>query len=249
MTPDVVFCHGPFLAGDLRVGQTLLQESASVVALCPEPSPEDMPAVLNPDPADQVPDKYPKYRPVSNYLHKRNVEKESAAAATEAPPIPPPPPQKRRLLIVVLGIKPHRTGSAWSTSNRPGESIIRYLLLNGCPAIVIPVKTGCPLIAWDTMTLDSLFKVAKKGQDALEGVVKVLTEYLSLCVDWDRMVIPPSAEAAQDKEKTDSNTKKEETLKDAIGLLIAAAAKSGDSKAVQKDVDADRAGIAMFRIP
>jgi len=74
-------------------------------------------------------------------------------------------------------------------------------------------------------------------------------EYLSLCVDWDRMVIPPSAEAAQDKEKTDSNTKKEETLKDAIGLLIAAAAKSGDSKAVQKDVDADRAGIAMFRIP
>lgn len=34
MRPDVIFCHGPFLSGDYRIGQTLLAESAFVIRFC-----------------------------------------------------------------------------------------------------------------------------------------------------------------------------------------------------------------------
>lgn len=33
MKPDVVFCHGPFLLGDYKIGQTLLEQSALAVVL------------------------------------------------------------------------------------------------------------------------------------------------------------------------------------------------------------------------
>ncbi|KAG8792269.1 hypothetical protein FRC17_008619, partial [Serendipita sp. 399] len=37
MTPDVVFCHGPWLKGDYSIGMTLLQHSETVIALVAEP--------------------------------------------------------------------------------------------------------------------------------------------------------------------------------------------------------------------
>ena len=38
--------------------------------------------------------------------------------------------------------------------------MINYILLNGCPAIVVPVKVGAPLVAWDGLTLEQLWKVS-----------------------------------------------------------------------------------------
>ncbi|KAJ6499558.1 hypothetical protein C8R47DRAFT_1068495 [Mycena vitilis] len=38
-------------------------------------------------------------------------------------------------------------------------------------------------------------------------------------------------------------------LKSALGLLVAAAVRSGASKEVKKEVDKERSGIAMWRIP
>jgi hypothetical protein len=63
------------------------------------------------------------------------------------------------MVILCVGLKPHR--SLWTTSARPGESVIKYLLLNGCPAIVVPVKIGAPLVAWDALTLEELWKVPR----------------------------------------------------------------------------------------
>lgn len=141
------------------------------------------------------------------------------------------------------------------------------MLLNGCPAIVVPVKTGCPLIAWDTMTLDSLYKIREEAANEeaaeakLEGVITVLVEYLSLCVDWDRVIIPSAALATDSTVMGDTQTQdmsapnidseaaKKEALRDAVGVLIAGAVKSSDNKAVKKDVYLDRAGIAMLRVP
>ncbi|KAG9035504.1 hypothetical protein FRB95_011210 [Tulasnella sp. JGI-2019a] len=179
---------------------------------------------------------------------------------TSTEPAPP-----RRMVILLLGIKPHRLGM-WSSSLRPSESVMQYLLLNGCPAIVGPVKPGSPLISWDTLTLEHLHDMAKSGRGSA-GVVRVIFEYVSLCVDWERVIIPemdqeaapattpapPDVQGEDDgklvEEPTDVDGRKRKAVKDAIELLVEACMRSGESKEVKDKVDADRAGIVMFRLP
>ncbi|KAG8908712.1 hypothetical protein FRC00_010996 [Tulasnella sp. 408] len=178
-----------------------------------------------------------------------------------------PPP--RRMIILLLGLKPHRAG-IWTSSARPSESVIHYLLLNGCPTIVVPVKPGSPLVAWDTLTLTQLQKYAKEGRRS-EGVIRILFEYVSLCVDWDRVILPQGGEsegaitsgevketpveglAADETGETGGSSadeeKKKKSLKDALEVLVTAAMKTVDSKEVKDKVDPDRAGIAFFRLP
>jgi hypothetical protein len=156
----------------------------------------------------------------------------------------------RRMVILVVGLKPHR--KLWTLSARPGESVINYILLNGCPTLVVPVKIGCPLLAWDTLTIEQLWKIElpkvdgeKSKSEIFEGVVDIVFEYLDLCVDWERT-------QTQDREgetQTESLESKKRAVKNAVTLLIAAAIRSKDSKAAKKELEADRCGIAMWRIP
>ncbi|KAJ7669038.1 hypothetical protein B0H17DRAFT_217181 [Mycena rosella] len=246
MKPDVVFCHGPFLEGDYRVGQTLLAESAMVIALCSAPPPS--PPATPPEQHHLSIPKLSQMPSLTNLMRSRPPSP-SEPEHTLAPL--PPPPAPRRMVVVCVGLKPHRT--LWTTSARPSESVINYVLLNGCPAVVVPVKVGAPLVAWDTLTLDDLWKVAlpadepeaertTAAQGRFGGIVNVLFEYLDMCIDWDRVVV------SGDPEKpTDMDARK--ALKSALGLLVAAAVRSGDSKEVKKEVDKDRSGIAMWRIP
>ncbi|KAJ2922144.1 hypothetical protein H1R20_g14950, partial [Candolleomyces eurysporus] len=235
------------------------------------------------------------------------------APNSAAPSTPPPPPSHppRHMVLLVVGLKPHR--SLWTTSKRPGESVLRYILLNGCVSIVVPVKPGAPLVAWDTLTLEKLWEVElpaegysannndadlnsdpddqtdkkkmKESKDGkFEGIVQVLFEYLDLCVDWDRVAVQGSSGestasgeqgkiaagpdihlAVSDESDNDDGSvtetseqadhssvimlrQKKDALKDAVALLVASAIRSKNSGAVKKDVDADRAGIAMWRI-
>jgi hypothetical protein len=147
------------------------------------------------------------------------------------------------MVVLLVGLKPHR--KMWSTSARPEESVINYILLNGCPAIVVPVKVGAPLVAWDGLTLEQLWKVilpaekeAKSVDGRFEGIVDVLFEYLDLCVDWERVASP----AVQDGDGKSA-------VKSALTVLVAGAVKSAVSNEVKKEVDEDRCGIAMWRIP
>ncbi|KAF5340354.1 hypothetical protein D9611_007926 [Ephemerocybe angulata] len=233
MKPDVVFCHGPFLLGDYRIGETLLAESASVITLCdrPEPvveEPEDSSSSL----AKLKPQLKEHFSSLSDVFKKHSRSRSPSPSPGDssntpdpdgavppspsmAPPSPTPYPP-RHMVIVVLGLKPHR--SLWTTSKRPGESVIRYLLLNGCVSILVPVKPGAPLVAWDVLTLKKLWDIdlppkveagdisesaltetprTKSGR--FEGVVQVMYEYLDLCVDWERVALPglPDADAAQ----------------------------------------------------
>lgn len=105
------------------------------------------------------------------------------------------------------------------------------MLLNGAPAIVLPALAGAPLIAWNTLTLKQL-----QTKDKYDGVVRILFEYLSLCVDWERVTVG------------EGNEERQKAVRDAVELVVAAAVQSADSKAVSKDVDLDRAGIVVFRI-
>ncbi|KAF8189969.1 hypothetical protein K438DRAFT_1832417 [Mycena galopus ATCC 62051] len=237
MKPDIVFCHGPFLEGDYRVGQTLLNESALVIKLCGEP---EMP-IASPKPCLAVPS-------LSNMLHSRPGSPSEPAHTLAALP---PPPQPRRMVILCVGLKPHRT--LWTTSARPGESVINYILLNGCPAIVVPVKVGAPLVAWDALTLEELWNVplptdepeaesTTVAQGKFGGIVNVFFEYLDMCVDWERVIV--SGDPAK---PTDMDARK--ALRSALGILVAAAVRSGGSKEVKKQIDKERSGIAMWRIP
>lgn len=108
--------------------------------------------------------------------------------------------------------------------------------------------------------------MAKVGRRSA-GVVRVVFEYVSLCVDWERVIVPemdgeavPTTEdadvvAAEEDdgklvaETSDTDGRKRKAVRDAIELLVEACMRSGESKEVKNKVDADRAGIVMFRLP
>ncbi|KAJ7057761.1 hypothetical protein C8F01DRAFT_1150989 [Mycena amicta] len=241
MTPDVVFCHGPFLEGDYRVGQTLLAESAVVITFCHSPSTPTEEPNTHGRPGRSL--SFPK---LSNLMRSRPPSPTEPDVIHTALPTPPKP---RRMVVLLVGLKPHRT--LWTTSARPGESVINYILLNGCPAIVIPARVGAPLVAWDTLTLEELWKVPLPAQDIeteeaggkLGGIVNVLFEYLDMCVEWERFVVSGNEEKPSELEGA------KKALKRALVLLVAAAIRSKESKEVKKEVDKERSGIAMWRIP
>jgi len=141
-------------------------------------------------------------------------------------------PTSRRLAVTLLGLKPHRLGM-WTSSARPSESLLQYILLNGAPTIILPALAGAPLIAWNTLTLKQIH--AKRNK--YDGVVRILFEYISLCVDWTRITVG------------EGETGRERAVRDALELVVASAAQSFDSKPVKKDMELDRAGIVIFRIP
>jgi hypothetical protein len=141
--------------------------------------------------------------------------------------------------------------------------VINYQLLNGCPAVVVPVKLGAPLLAWDSLTLEQLWEVElpaegqKSGSGRFEGIVGVLFEYLDMCVDWGRVVVPIAAggddvaagDKGQSEDQAASEEKEKQSLRGALEVVVAAAVRSGESKEVKKEVDKGRSGIAMWRIP
>ena len=105
-------------------------------------------------------------------------------------------------------------------------------------------------MAWDTMTLRTLYKMGEVEGPEFEGVVNVLHEYVSLCADWDRYVFPDSSGESSDKRSGKNKQETAEKLtKNAITLLIAAAIRSKESKEVSKHINDDRAGIVFLRLP
>jgi hypothetical protein len=219
-----------------------------VITLCDPPAPVD---IRNPAPPLVHHSSLSASLPSLSNLFPRSRSPSPAPALTQLPP----PPTPRRIVLLVIGLKAHR-GSLWTTSARPGESVLRYQLLNGCAAVVLPAKVGAPLLAWDTLTLADLWKIElpqdengegegtrKGGGEKFDGVVTVLCEYLEMCVDWARLVIPGTEDVARNEDK------KKTAVRDAVRLLVAAAVRSGEGDEVKRLVDKDRGGIAMWRIP
>lgn len=243
MKPDIVFCHGPFLSGDYRVAESLVSQSAKVLHLCEVPPNSASEASPIPQTSmgsfrdklniSNISDK------VNTLMHRTKTQppSDTPISAPSRTPSPPPTlqatvPPPRRLAVLLLGLKPHRLGM-WTTSARPSESVLQYILLNGAPSILLPALAGAPLIAWNTLTI----KQIHTKHDKFNGIVRILFEYISLCVDWDRVTV---GEGDEGKKKAVSN---------ALELVVAAAAQSFDSKQVKKNVDLDRAGIVIFRMP
>jgi hypothetical protein len=124
---------------------------------------------------------------------------------------------------------------------------------------------GAPLVAWYARTLEQMWKIklppadttpeallalpsasSKNGEDedgemTYVSVVNALFEYVDLCVDWERV------ELSRKEGGTEGTPK--EGVKGAVALLVAAAVRSGESKKVLKEVNKERSGIAIWRIP
>ena len=252
--------HAHITLGDYRIGETLLAESASVIAFASKPPPPPSPPVTSSDNHSSL------SLPLGGRVELSSLSNMFSRSRTPSPEPTltalPPPPTPRRLVILVVGLKPHRT--LWTTSARPSESVLQYQLLNGCPAIVVPVKLGAPLVAWDTLTLDHLWEVHLPTDDESEdgskfnGIVTVLFEFLDFCVDWDRVVLvvedgadssEMNAASTANTSHTDDFNAKKATVQNAVRLLVAAAVRSGSSKEAKRELDKDRSGIAMWRIP
>lgn len=214
-----------------------MQESAFAIELCvkvtaPDPPPHPPP----PAPAESSPTgvavnaESNSKTSLTNMLSRLRTSSPEPKVST----LVSLPPAPRRLVMVVVGLKPYR--KLWTNSARPGESVMEYLLLNGCPAVVVPVRVGTPLVGWDALTLEMLWKLDEAKS---EGVVSVLCEYLDLCVDWVRVVVGPGEDEGA----------KRDAVRDAVKVLVGSAVKTKDSKPVKKEIDEDRCGIAMWRIP
>lgn len=234
----------PYNTGDYRIGETLLAESAWAIVLSdPSTSP------LVPDREDEVNTGERRSRLLIPALSNRFNHDQSRTPSPEPVLTPLPlPPTPRRMVLLVVGLRPHR--KLWAGSARPGESVLNYVLLNGCPAVVVPVKVGAPLVAWDGLTLEQLWRVelppegeAKSGDGRYEGIVSVLCEFLDLCVDWRRVVLD-SGESVEE-------VRRKATVRNAVALLVAAAVRSKTLKGKEagEELGENRAGIAMWRIP
>lgn len=246
------------------MGSLLLKESASAIFLCEAPviAMEDsqLQVPLPESPPTNVPPQADtssssRLRLPSLYKYLPQTRSRTPSPEPQLAPLPTPI-APRRLVLLVLGMKPHR--KLWTTSARPGESVINYFLLNGCPAVVVPAKLGAPLIAWDTLTLEKLqlTDAGGNGGDKLKGVVQVLLEYLDLCIDWNRVTLESGEDVSKEEAggavgRSVLNTleDKRDAVRNALTLLLLAAVCSKDSKQVKKEVDLERAGIVIFRIP
>ena len=218
-----------------------MAESASMIMLCDEPANAHAPPPSPPTESLAA----PSLPSLSNMFARSRTP--SPAPMLAALPLPPAP---RRMVVMVVGLKPHR--KLWTTSARPGESVINYLLLNGCPALVVPVRVGTPLVAWDSLTLGKLWKMGLpregEGQEGgYEGIVSVLYEYLDMCVDWGRVVV--RGESPWREGASGEGMDGREALRESLRVLVGGAIRSRESSEVKKEVDEDRSGIAMWRIP
>ncbi|KAF8422860.1 hypothetical protein EV426DRAFT_604071 [Tirmania nivea] len=138
----------------------------------------------------------------------------------------------RRLLVTFLGITPYRAGM-WSTSRRPGASLIHYHLLNGCPALVIPVGENCPITAWSPVTMST---ITQFGFD-LVPLHDMVCRYLDSVIRMEG-VLPKLRE------------KYDEVLSRCVSLVVNGAVRLKDAEVpreVMKKLDPERAGIAFFR--
>lgn len=63
-------------------------------------------------------------------------------------------PRFRRLAIFLLGISPYR--NSWSQARIPNEARISTHVFTHIPAIILPVKSDCPVVAWSPWTLEQM---------------------------------------------------------------------------------------------
>lgn len=138
----------------------------------------------------------------------------------------------KRMLVTFVGISPYRAGM-WSTSRRPGVSLMHYHLLNGCPALVIPVTESAPINAWSPVTLKTITDL-NYDPGPLHGMICEFLDSVASVQD----ILPKL------------QPRYEELLGRCISFVVGGAVGLKNAEIpteVLKKLDPERAGIAFFR--
>ncbi|KAF9692493.1 hypothetical protein EKO04_009431 [Ascochyta lentis] len=138
-----------------------------------------------------------------------------------------------RLLILFTSISPYRA-TLWSTSRRPGCATLTFHLLSGCPALVLPVLSNAPLVAWSPWTLSQM----RDPQSGYSAPVQheQICEFLDTVVS--RLHLSPQVSG-----------RFEDVLARCVSLVVngaLATERCGGVEGMGK-VDPARAGVVMFR--
>ncbi|KAH0551194.1 hypothetical protein GP486_007479 [Trichoglossum hirsutum] len=134
-----------------------------------------------------------------------------------------------RMVILFTGISPYR--SVWSTSRRPGAAVILFHLLDGCPALVIPVSNRAPICAWSPWTLLNMRSAAYRPEIQHEQIC----EYLDTIVNLDQVY-------------EHVRPRYEEVMARSVSMVINGAINTKFvNPAILSKIDPERAGIVMYR--
>lgn len=147
-----------------------------------------------------------------------------------------------RMVILFTGISPFRA-NMWSTSRRPGCGTIIFHLLDGCPALVIPVTSKAPICAWSPWTLSQM----RMAQYALNpqggpgtGQYSAEWQHEQVCEFLDSVIsVQHLNPAIRDRYV--------EVLGRSVSLVINGALALDKCQPLLGKLDPERAGIVMFR--
>lgn len=147
-----------------------------------------------------------------------------------------------RMVILFTGIAPFRA-NMWSTSRRPGCGTLIFHLLDGCPALVLPVTSKAPICAWSPWTLSQMRtaqaavnpnNVAGTGGYSAEWQHEQVCEWLDSIIS-----VPHLNPAIRDRYV--------EVLGRSVSLVINGALALENCQPLLSKLDPERAGIVMFR--
>jgi hypothetical protein len=143
-----------------------------------------------------------------------------------------------RMVITFAGLTPYRGGNGmWSTSRRPGCGMLHFHLFDGCPALIIPVNSQAPIVAWSPWTLAQM----QEGKTMQSGGYVAEIQHEQICEWLDGLISVPHI-------LPEARERYVDVLARGVSLIInGALCLDSAPKTLLGKVDADRAGIAMFR--
>lgn len=146
-----------------------------------------------------------------------------------------------RLLILFTAISPFRAGM-WSSSRRPGCGTIVFHLLDGCPALVIPVTKSAPITAWSPWTLSQMRQAQYSAQPPTpgSGLYQPEWQHEQICEWLDTIISVPHINPTLRDRYVD-------VLSRSVSLVINGALALEKCQPLLGKLDPERAGICMFR--
>jgi hypothetical protein len=167
-----------------------------------------------------------------------------------------------RMVVLFTGIAPYRgvvslsqcfltdniliPTKQWSQSRRPGCGTIIFHLLDGCPALVIPVTKSAPITAWSPWTLSQMRTASSTASGyspqamAGSGGYSPEWQHEQICEFLDTIISVPHLNPALQKNYVD-------VLGRMVSLVINGALALERCTPILGKLDPERAGICMFR--
>lgn len=151
-----------------------------------------------------------------------------------------------RMVITFAGLTPYRGGNGmWSTARRPGCAMLHFHLFDGCPALVIPVNSQAPIVAWSPWTLkqmqEGMTMQIRDGKVVQGGNYVAEIQHEQICEWLDGLLSVPHVAPEARGVYVD-------VLARGVSMIVnGALCLDLAPKTLLGKIDAERAGIVMFR--